>query len=93
LNADADSYFAIVAAENSNYNNVLAGIKETFTKEKLTIKKEGETREEGDGSIVELKVSFYKQKPGKRTKITATRGTTNLVTSWDDVSDCSVQAQ
>lgn len=93
LEGSADSYFTIVAAKQSTYNNVLAGIKETFAEFDLKIRKEGEKEKDGEYSIVQLDSSFYVQKPGMRTKITATKGTTKLTTGWDDVSECSVQGQ
>jgi hypothetical protein len=93
LNADADSYFTIVAETKPKYENVHAGIMETFAKHKVTIKKGEEPREEGDGSIVELITPFYKRDTGKRAKFTATKGTTKLVRGNDDETDCSVQAQ
>jgi hypothetical protein len=93
LNADADSYFVIVAREDSNRENVLAGIEETFAKANIPIKNEGETREDGDGSIVQLKPIRYGKKTGQRPKFTATKGSTELVLGWDDISNCSVQTQ
>jgi hypothetical protein len=93
LNADADSYFTIVAETKPRYENVLAGIKETFAKHKVTIKKEEESREEGDGSIVQLIVPNYVRGTGQRAKITATKGSTDLIRGYDDETDCSMQAQ
>jgi hypothetical protein len=93
LNADADSYFTIVAASEEKYQIAHAAIEETFTKYKLTIKKKGSTSEDGNGSIVEVRADPYEQKKGQRTRITATKGTTDLVTGFDDQIDCSVQAQ
>jgi hypothetical protein len=93
LNADADSYFTIVAASEEKYEIAHAAIEETFKKYELTIKKKGSTSEDGNGSIVEVRTDPYEQKKGQRTRITATKGTTDLVTGFDDQIDCSVQAQ
>jgi hypothetical protein len=93
LNADADSYFTIVAASDAKYQIAHAAIEETFTKYNLTIKKKGSASEDGNGSIVEVRAEPYEQRKGQRTKITATKGTTDLVIGFDDQIDCSVQAQ
>lgn len=93
VGAGADSYFVIVSQTDASHKGVRAGIMKTLNREKIAIKGQDDTREEEDGSIIELKPITYKRDPGKRVKFTATKGTTKLVKGEDDISDCSVQAQ